>query len=130
VVEDIPKPVPGPGQIVVRVEGSGFCHSDIHVIYGEYGSFRGCRSSSDSAVSGKTASSCCVCSGAAIRFEVLYEATLCGTIKELREVIALAETGQLAPIPIERSPLDRINDVYARLKHGDIRGRAVITPAL
>jgi alcohol dehydrogenase, propanol-preferring len=61
-------------------------------------------------------------------FEVQFEATLWGTIKELREVIALAETGQLAPIPIELAPLERINDVYARLKRGDILGRAVITP--
>jgi propanol-preferring alcohol dehydrogenase len=63
------------------------------------------------------------------RFEVQFEATLWGTIKELREVIALAESGQLTPIPIEPAPLDRINDVYARLKRGEIQGRAVITPA-
>jgi propanol-preferring alcohol dehydrogenase len=63
------------------------------------------------------------------RFEVQFEATLWGTIKELREVIALAETGRLTSIPLELAPLDRINDVYARLKRGDIQGRAVITPA-
>jgi propanol-preferring alcohol dehydrogenase len=62
------------------------------------------------------------------RFEVQFEATLWGTIKELREVIALAESGLLAPIPIEIAPLDRINDVYARLKRGEVRGRAVIQP--
>jgi propanol-preferring alcohol dehydrogenase len=64
------------------------------------------------------------------RFEVQFEATLWGTIKELREVIALAETGQLTSIPIERAPLERINDVYARLKRGEVEGRAVITPAM
>jgi propanol-preferring alcohol dehydrogenase len=63
------------------------------------------------------------------RFEVLFEATLWGTIKELREVIALAESGTLTPIPTEFAPLERINDVYARLKAGKIAGRAVITPA-
>lgn len=62
------------------------------------------------------------------RFEVQFEATLWGSIKELREVVALAERGTLAPIPIERVPLEQINEVYARLKRGDIRGRAVITP--
>ena len=45
------------------------------------------------------------------RFEVQFEATLWGTVKELREVIALAESAQLIPIPIERAPLERINDV-------------------
>jgi propanol-preferring alcohol dehydrogenase len=63
------------------------------------------------------------------RFEVHFETTLWGTVKELREVIALAETGQLTPIPIERAPLERINEVCARLKRGEIEGRAVITPA-
>jgi alcohol dehydrogenase, propanol-preferring len=62
------------------------------------------------------------------RFEVQFEATLWGTIKELREVIALAESGQLTPIPIEVAPLERINDVYARLKRGAVVGRAVIAP--
>ncbi len=62
------------------------------------------------------------------RFEVQFEATLWGTVKELREVIALAESGQLSTIPIERAPLERINEVYARLKRGEIQGRAVITP--
>ena len=63
------------------------------------------------------------------RFEVLFEATLWGTIKELREVIALVESGQLTSIPIEVAPLERINEVYARLKRGDVQGRAVIDPA-
>jgi alcohol dehydrogenase, propanol-preferring len=63
------------------------------------------------------------------RFEVGFEATLWGTIKELREVIALAETGKLTPIPIELASLDEINEVYARLKRGTIHGRVVIRPA-
>jgi propanol-preferring alcohol dehydrogenase len=62
-------------------------------------------------------------------FEVEFEATLWGTIKELREVIALVESGQLTLVSTEFAPLDRINDVYARLKRGEVRGRAVITPA-
>src|SRR5262245_1932133 len=35
VLEDVPKPVPGFDQVLVRVEGAGFCHSDIHVIDGD-----------------------------------------------------------------------------------------------
>ena len=62
------------------------------------------------------------------RFEVQFEATLWGTVKELREVVALVESGRLSLIPTERAPLDRINDVYRRLKAGLIAGRAVITP--
>jgi propanol-preferring alcohol dehydrogenase len=62
------------------------------------------------------------------RFEVGFEATLWGTIKELREVLALAEAGRLSLIPLEFEPLDRINEVYARLKRGEVDGRVVITP--
>jgi hypothetical protein len=39
------------------------------------------------------------------RFEVLSEATLWGSIKELREVIALAESGRLTIIPSWSRPL-------------------------
>jgi propanol-preferring alcohol dehydrogenase len=61
-------------------------------------------------------------------FEVQFEATLWGTIKELREVLALAESGRLSPIPLEFEPLDRINEVYARVKNGQVAGRVVIRP--
>lgn len=50
-------------------------------------------------------------------------------MEELREVIALAESGQLTSIPIEVAPLHRIDGVYIRLKRGEIQGRAVIQPA-
>jgi propanol-preferring alcohol dehydrogenase len=61
-------------------------------------------------------------------FEVTFEATLWGTIKELREVLALAESGRLSPIPLEFEPLSRINEVYARVKAGQVAGRVVIRP--
>jgi len=43
-------------------------------------------------------------------------------------VPALAESGRPSPIPLEFEPLDRINDVYARMKKRQIAGRAVIQP--
>ena len=30
VVEEVSRPEPGPGQVLVRVEASGLCHTDIH----------------------------------------------------------------------------------------------------
>jgi propanol-preferring alcohol dehydrogenase len=35
VIEDIPTPEPGPGEVLIRVGGSGACHSDLHVKSGE-----------------------------------------------------------------------------------------------
>ena len=29
-VQDLPVPEPGPGEILVRIETSGLCHTDIH----------------------------------------------------------------------------------------------------
>ena len=30
---EVPDPVPGPGQVVVRVGGAGACHSDLHLMH-------------------------------------------------------------------------------------------------
>jgi alcohol dehydrogenase, propanol-preferring len=35
-VEDVPKPTPGPGQVLVKVETSGLCHTDIHAAHGDW----------------------------------------------------------------------------------------------
>jgi len=61
-------------------------------------------------------------------FELAFEATLWGTLKELREVIALAESGRLTPIALEHAPRDQINEVYRRVKRGQVQGRIVMTP--
>src|SRR5260370_2743451 len=34
--EDGPVPEPGPGQVVVRMEASGLCHTDIHAARGDW----------------------------------------------------------------------------------------------
>ena len=57
-----------------------------------------------------------------------FEATLWGTIRELREVISLAESGRLTSIALEYEPLENINKVHDRLKRGEVSGRVVITP--
>ena len=36
VIEDVAKPVPGPGQVLVKVETSGLCHTDIHAARGDW----------------------------------------------------------------------------------------------
>ena len=36
VIEDRPIPEPGPGQITVKMEASGLCHTDIHAAHGDW----------------------------------------------------------------------------------------------
>ncbi len=31
-IEDLARPEPGPGQVLVRIGGAGVCHSDLHVM--------------------------------------------------------------------------------------------------
>lgn len=63
-----------------------------------------------------------------VKPEVSVSVSWWGNIRELREVLALAESGRLTPIPLEFWPLDKINEVYERVKHGQVAGRAVLTP--
>lgn len=39
-IADVPKPEPGPGQVVIGIGGAGVCHSDLHVMEEDLG-FRG-----------------------------------------------------------------------------------------
>jgi alcohol dehydrogenase, propanol-preferring len=36
-IADVPKPSPGPGQVVVEIGGAGVCHSDLHVMEDDLG---------------------------------------------------------------------------------------------
>jgi len=35
-IEDVPTPEPGPDEMLVRIETSGLCHTDIHAARGEW----------------------------------------------------------------------------------------------
>lgn len=35
-VQDLPVPEPGPGQVLIRMESSGLCHTDIHAAHGDW----------------------------------------------------------------------------------------------
>jgi D-arabinose 1-dehydrogenase-like Zn-dependent alcohol dehydrogenase len=59
--------------------------------------------------------------------EFSYRGTLVGRYTELQELVALVERGDV-DLRTSRYGLDEINDVAAKLEHGEIEGRAVITP--
>jgi propanol-preferring alcohol dehydrogenase len=35
-IQDLPIPEPGPGEVLVRIESSGLCHTDIHAAHGDW----------------------------------------------------------------------------------------------
>lgn len=35
-IEELPDPTPGPGEVVVDIEASGLCHTDIHAVNGDW----------------------------------------------------------------------------------------------
>src|SRR5664280_1623177 len=35
-IQDLPVPMPGPGQVLVKIEASGLCHTDIHAAHGDW----------------------------------------------------------------------------------------------
>ncbi len=59
--------------------------------------------------------------------EAAITSTTWGSPSDLAAVLRLAEMGRLR-VQIERYPLEAINDVLARLKRGEILGRAVLIP--
>ena len=36
VIEEVPVPTPGPGQVLVKVEACGVCHTDLHAADGDW----------------------------------------------------------------------------------------------
>jgi alcohol dehydrogenase/propanol-preferring alcohol dehydrogenase len=52
-----------------------------------------------------------------------------GNPMELRELVALAQGGQVAPTPITRIPQEQANEALMRLRAGMVTGRLVLTAA-
>lgn len=50
-----------------------------------------------------------------------------GTPADLREVLALANSGKLKPTPVQCCPVDKVNETLLDLKAGRVMGRAVLT---
>ena len=49
-----------------------------------------------------------------------------GNPAELREVVALAQSGKLRPLPVETVPQAQANDALLRLRDGRVTGRLVL----
>jgi alcohol dehydrogenase/propanol-preferring alcohol dehydrogenase len=52
-----------------------------------------------------------------------------GNVKELRELVKIAQSGALPAIPITNMPQDQADAALNRLKDGKVVGRIVLTAA-
>jgi propanol-preferring alcohol dehydrogenase len=52
-----------------------------------------------------------------------------GNLQDLKDLVALAQKGQVKPIPITRMPLDQANDALGKLHAGSVTGRIVLESA-
>ena len=50
-----------------------------------------------------------------------------GSLTDLAAVIALANSGKLAAVPVTIMPKDQANDAIERLEHGHVTGRIILT---
>jgi alcohol dehydrogenase/propanol-preferring alcohol dehydrogenase len=55
--------------------------------------------------------------------------TITGSRQDLRDVVALAQAGKLAPVPVTRMPKDAANAALELLKSGNVVGRIVLEQA-
>jgi D-arabinose 1-dehydrogenase-like Zn-dependent alcohol dehydrogenase len=51
-----------------------------------------------------------------------------GTVADLKDMVDLARSGKLKPIPIEKRPLAEVDRTLAELKAGKIVGRVAVEP--
>ena len=56
---------------------------------------------------------------------VTVQGSYVGSLQELREVVELARSGKLQPIPVSTCALDEVSEVLDRLKAGTVTGRVV-----
>jgi D-arabinose 1-dehydrogenase-like Zn-dependent alcohol dehydrogenase len=56
---------------------------------------------------------------------ITIQGSYVGSLQELREVVALAQSGKLKSIPIATCSMDEISGVLDRLKAGTVLGRVV-----
>ena len=54
--------------------------------------------------------------------------TLTGSLEETKQVIKLAKTGKISPIPTQEWPLEKAGEVLENLRKGEITGRAILRP--
>ena len=59
---------------------------------------------------------------------IAIQGSYVGSLRELKELMALVQTGAVPPVPVTRHPLHEATHALEMLKAGQVIGRAVLTP--
>ncbi len=59
---------------------------------------------------------------------ITVEGSYVGSLEEAREMLALAGSGKIAPIPVEVQPLSSASNALQKLREGSVLGRTVLMP--
>ena len=57
---------------------------------------------------------------------ITIQGSYVGTVQDLKDMVALAKSGKLKPIPISRRPMAEVEQALSELKAGKILGRVVV----
>lgn len=57
---------------------------------------------------------------------ICVRASYVGSLDELKELVALARSGKVAPLPTEHAPLPDVKAALERLRQGQVKGRLVL----
>ena len=103
-IDEVPVPAAGPGQILVKIAATGVCHTDLHAAVGDW-PFK----PKPPFIPGHEAQQ-----------NTGYSVN--GSFAEY----VVADPNYVGLLPIATETLDNINDVFARMRQGDMQGRVVI----
>ncbi|MNF60699.1 alcohol dehydrogenase [compost metagenome] len=132
-IEEVKLPLPGPGQILVKIEASGVCHTDLHAAEGDWPAkpslpfipgYKGVGGLGHVAVQYARAMGLHV---AAIDVDdaEMIQRDIGGARADLQEALDFAEEG-LVKATIHRDKLDNINGIFDQMRAGKIEGRIVV----
>lgn len=128
-IEEVPVPVPGPGEVLVRIVATGVCHTDLHAAHGNWPV-----KPSPPFIPGHEGAGVVAAQGSGVTgpiFEVVLKritirGSIVGTRRDLAEALAFAAEGKVKA-HIHEAKLDDINRILANLKAGNVDGRMVVT---
>ena len=57
---------------------------------------------------------------------ITIQGSITGSLQDLHDVVALAQSGKLPPTPVSEMRMDEANDAIQRLSRGEVQGRLVL----